>query len=351
MLRGAKRLVLCGWLAGLAAVAFAAPGDSNQQLAARIEAVHRDYQTAYRAVVGRINQQLGLDYDALDRAYQTQYRAYRLKLGLVEQMEDAAARRRAKEQLETFFKNPECVRYAEARAVLENELERDHLLRARSLSAYEEILDGLIAGDPLLRNFFQSPGYADARGLLLKRMVWELEGGASAMTVPLNTYAVFADRARTPYLIKVTPVAFDSLAFLRSILVHELNHVLLEKEPLLAGLPRSASVLDNTPGRPTQEPYSWFFNLRHGGTSTYQRALLHEYYGFTAQLLYDDQAPRDVYYRLTPEVRRHIESLAQWAYSELSPASRQFVRRHPRPPIDAYVQRLSRRLASGGGAP
>ena len=334
-------------LAGLAGLSFAtgaaaaAPADINQQLADRLAAVRQEYQAAYRLVVERVNRQFGIDYAALDHDYQALYNAYRQKLVLVEKIDDPERRGAMKARLEEFFKNPACVRYAEARLVIENELERDHLLQARCLQAYEEILDQLIASDPLLRHFFQSAGYRNAYGLLLKRMVWELGGGESASTAPLNVYAVFANQAQTPYLIKVSPVACESLSFLRSILIHELNHVLLNKEAFLAGLDLSASPQARTPTQPVTSQYSLFFNQKHGGTATYQYALIHEYYSFKAQLLYDDQAPADAQYRLSLEARRHIESLCDWAYSELSPASKAFVQAHPAPPMEAYVQLIA----------
>ena len=335
------RLLLLGWLLGASTLVAAAPPDLNDQLIARISAVRQEYQAAYRAIVGRINQQFGIDYEALDRAHQAQYNAFRQKLALVEQMEEGEHKRSAKQELDAFFTNPACQRYAEARLVLENALERDHLLRARSLEAYEEILDQLIDSDPLLRYFFRSPAYAEHNGLLLQRMVWELAAGTSSSTTPLTAYAVFADRQRTPYLIKVTPIAFDSLPFLRSILIHELNHVLLDKEAFLAGAERAAPAPSDAPARASATPYGRFFTLRFGGTSEYQHSLLHEYYSFKAQLLYDDASPHDAAHRLPEKSRRYIESLAAWSYQALSPENRAFVDAHPTPPMERYVQLLA----------
>ena len=341
MQRGVKYLLLAGWLMNAPAAMAAAPADINEQLAARISAVQQEYHTAYRAIVERVNRQFGADYEALHRAHQAHYEAYRQKSALVDQMEEGPRQRAARRELEAFFKDPDRLRYVEMRLVLENELERDHLLRARLLAAYEEMLDRLIEGDPLLRYFFQSPAYADAHGLLMKRMVWELAAGTSSSTTPLSAYAVFADRQRTPYLITLTPVAFDSLPFLRSILIHELNHVLMDKEAFLAGAEHAAATPSSAPSGDAASPYSRFFNLRFGGSSNYQHSLLHEYYSFKAQLLYDDEAPRNAAYRLPEVSRRYIESLAEWSYNELSPENKAFVQGHPTPPIEPYVQLLA----------
>jgi len=224
--------------------------------------------------------------------------------------------------------------------VLENELERNHLLRAKSLQAYEEILDEIISTDPIFAYFFNSSEYRATGGLLLTRVVWELSGSKSSSAHPLATYTVFADRARTPFLIKVSPAAFSSLSFLRSIVLHELNHVLLYRDPLFAGLDRPSSLEENQPTRLSSSKYSLFFNLQYGGTTDYQYHLVHEYYAFKTQLLYDDLAPHNPYYRLMPSDRTHIEHLYEWALGQLSGQYKAFVEAHPDPPLLPYLTRF-----------
>ena len=231
--------------------------------------------------------------------------------------------------------------------MLENELARSHLLKARCMEAYEKIVDSLIQADPLFNYFFLSPEYRQQHGLLLKRVVWELEGGSSS-TKPLDAYTLFTDRTQTPFLIKVGPAAFASLAFLRSILIHELNHLLIYKEPvfdpLFADLKQGGAASGASSPKPTTAggSYSFFFNLRHGGTSGHQYFLIHEYYSFRAQLLYDETAPESPTHRLSPGDRAQTEKLAQWAFGQLSPRNKRFIQEHPDPPIQAYLLKFQR---------
>ncbi|MBI3082903.1 MAG: hypothetical protein HYY90_00835 [Candidatus Omnitrophica bacterium] len=341
MRRGATTLLWPSLL--LALSAEAAVDDVNARLAKRIEAVHSRYQAARQAIVRQMNQMFGIDYEALRRLYEEPDRMHRQQLAIVEKITDGTIRRREQEKLPFIFTTPEYLRYAEARLVLENELERNHLLRARNLQAYEQILDELVDSDSLLSYFFRSLDYRSRHGLLLKRVTWELAVGESASTKPLNTAAVFADQARIPFLIKVSPMAFNSVAFLRSILVHELNHVLLFKEPLAAELEArlsSAGMRQSTTPRPGPGVYGLFFSLRHGSTLGYQHHLLHECYSFKAQLLYDEAAPSDPYHRLTPDDRGHIERLYEWALNELNDYNRAFVNEHPDPPLSRYLRQF-----------
>ena len=300
----------------------ASASDLNFELDRRLKAVHAHYQAARQGIVLRINQTLGIDYEALHRVYQE--RAYF-----------------SRGKLQTPLEEPAYRQYVEARLILENELERDHLLKARCLDAYERILEGLIQSDPLLKQFFDSLEYRQRHGLLLKRVVWEIWEGEAASTKALDAYTVFADRRQMPFLIKVGPSAFTRLSYLRSILIHELNHVLIYKEPLFeplfADLERPAQGEENIPKQPAPGIYGLFFNLRHARAPGYQYHLLHEYYSFRTQLLYDELAPNDPYHRLSREDREQIERLADWAYRELSPRSREFVERNPDPPMQEYI--------------
>lgn len=317
---------------------------SAEQLAKRISLVQLEYDTARRALTGTINQSFSIDYDSLHLRYQDHERDYRQRLAIVEKIEDRDMKQAEMEKLKAEFTSPEYFRYAEARLYLDNELERDHVLRARSLQAYEEILDDLITQDPLLDHFFRSPEFRKDRGLILKRVVWEFQPGVSATTVPINAYSVFADRARTPFLIKLFPVAFTSVVSLRSILIHELNHVLLYTETPAMGMEQLSSLDEKVPLKPIPNLYSMFFSLRHGKTPYYQYHLLHEYYSFKAQIVYDDMAPPDPYFRLSAKARKNIEDLCEWAYSELSGWNKEFVKKHPDPPMTSIIQRFTQSI-------
>ena len=337
MKRDVRLALLCSVWLGLGASAQA--HDVDQRLAQRIQAVQREYETARQAAAHHVDQRLGIDYEALDRRYREHDRIYREQLAIVEKIQDEPAKQQKIKALQAAFVSPEYLQYAEARLVLENELERDHLLRARCLQAYEAILDEVISADPLLGYFFRSSEYRSRYGLLLKRVVWQVSTGESASTKSLTTYAVFADRTRTPFLITISPLAFSSLSFLRSILIHELNHVVLEKDPRFAQAERLSSLDERLPSQAmTSDRYRLVFNLRHGQTTGYQYHVLHEYYSFRAQLLYDDAMPPTPNRRLSPLDRKRIEQLCQWAEHELGEQNRVFVQAHPAPPIASYFQ-------------
>ncbi len=313
--------------------------DVHKELTDRMERVRVLYDSARRGLVHQVNQRLGIDYEALSLRYQEADFRYRQKLNIVEKIPNLEARHREEEKLRAELVAPDYRRFAEARLVLENELERNYALKADLLQGYEGILDLLIDVDPTLSYFFRSEEYQQRFGLLLKRMVWDLSGGEAASTKALNTSPVFADRRRMPFLIQVSPTAFTSLSYLRSILIHELNHVLLEKEPLFLEVRRRSGPGENMPKKPITDLYSFFFNLRFARTPDYQYHLIQEYYSFEAQLACDDSASLDPRYRLPPSDRRRIKELADWALSELSTRNQAFVKKHPNPPILAYLQR------------
>ena len=334
-----RRATLALWCSGWLAVSAIAEGaDINQQLADRIRHVQADYEAGRQAAIRRLNQSLGIDYVALAHRFEEQDRLFREQEALRQQTNAAHPSQTASLAPVGPAASPEYLRYTEARLMLDNDLERNHLLRARCLQAYEAILDDLLNTDPLLRDVLRSPESTSRYGLVFTRAVWELFAGESASTIPLNTYTVFADRSRMPFVINVSPAAFTSLAFLRSILLHEINHVLLYKEPLFADLERSSSFHESHPTQPIPGWYSLWFNLQYARTPGFQYHLLHEYYSFKAQRLYDEVAPQTPYHRLLPNDRAYIDQLFVWAARELSEESQALVARHPDPPLAAYIR-------------
>lgn len=331
--------LLLAWILFFSGPAIIYANDVHEELTDRMGRVRLLYDSARRGLVHQLNQRLGIDYEALSLQYQEEDFRYRQKLSIVEKIPNLEARRREEEKLRAELVAPDYRRFAEARLVLENDLQRNYALKAEVLQGYEEILDLLIDVDPTLSYFFRSDAYQQRYGLLLKRMVWELSGGEAASTKPLNTSPVFADRRRMPFLIQVSPNAFTSLAYLRSILIHELNHVVLDKEPLFLELRRPSGPGENVPKRPMTDLYSLFFNLRFARTPDYQYHLIQEYYSFEAQLACDDLTGLDPRYRLPPSDRRRIRELRDWALSELSGRNQAFIKRHPHPPIVAYLRR------------
>jgi hypothetical protein len=331
-------------------VGIALPTAADQaslRLADRMHALQTLYQAAYREAVRRVDQELQVDYETLRQQYQSAYRLNQQKLTIAEQAGESF---QVRDVLTDPDEPPELRLFGEASLVLENELERSHLLKGQYLQACEDLLDDVIEEDALLRYFFRSREYKGRYGLLLKRMVWRLDNGESASARPLKPYTVFADRRQTPFLVLVSPAAFDSLAFLRSILLHELNHVLLYKEPY-RGVERPAEAEEGVPKTPISLPYGWLFTKRFARTNAYQFHLMHEYYAFKAQLIYDGSVRGDPHRELPMKDRVHIEHLYAWTLAELSPQSREVIQQTPEPPIIALLRQLDAREAQPAQSP
>lgn len=350
-MRHGGSLLLCvsGWL--WCSLAAAGPRQMDEELVVRNAVAFAEFQVVYLKVVQRVNERFGIDYLALDRLYDPLYREYHDKRAIVAAIQDEQTRMRELSALEERFQTPEARRYMEARLFLDNELDREHLLKARRLQACEEILEALIASDPLLRHCFHSPEFQGRYGLLLKRAVWGLPEGLSATAKPLGPYTMFADRTRMPMLISVSPKAFGSLPYLRSTLIHELNHVLLDKEPPYAGLQRMPQSAPKTTAPPPSRRYARYFMTRHGRSASYQYYVIQEYYSFVAQLLYDDRVRADPHRRLAPEERRYTEQLRDWAFEQLSPEQQAFIQRHPEPPLAPYLKAYVPQDAHGTAEP
>ncbi len=345
MKRNASLLAWCSILIGCG-TAIAESQDLHAQLAARNAAAFEEFLAAYAQVVEQVNRRFGINYLALDNRYGVPYREYWDKRLLLEHFQkdekDSPLSQSQKPQAEELLKSPEAMRYLEARLYLENELDKNHLLKGKRLQACEEVFETLSRTDPLLKYFFHSQKYQRSYGLLLKRVVWSFpEGvGLSASTTALDTYTVFANRTQMPMLMTLTPVAFESLAFLNSIIIHELNHVLLYKEPLATNLHGSLRMEGPPLSSVLGDPYRWSFIRKHGGTSDYPDHLLQEYYALQAQLLYDNGMPSDSPYRLLPKDRLHIERLYEWVVQQLTGEYQALIAQHPDPPILRYLKAL-----------
>ena len=339
------KLNVAALLLGSAWLGLAVPSSAEeplyQQLAWRMQRAQETYQQARQAIIRQLDEELGIRYEALQQLYEEHERVSREQRRLLTRASQTKPTPPPADPSQAFLTHPEYLHYTEARLLLDNRLARDHLLRAGCLDAYESILDALVDADPLLRAFFRSPDYVHRHGLLLKQVVWELSGAEAASTKPLDVYTTFANRAQMPFLIRLSPAAFTSLPFLRSLVIHELNHVLLYKEPTFAELERPSSPQESIPTQPSPALYSLFFNLRYGRTPAYQYHVVQEYYSFKAQLLYDDLAPPTVYHRLSPQDRRQITSLLTWTFNQLSLHHQAFVQQHPDPPIAAYIRQSS----------
>jgi hypothetical protein len=171
MKRGRRVALLCS--ACLVAPRPAAAADINQQLTERIEAVQAEHRAARQTMIRQINQRFGIDYEALHRHFQDDDRVLRGQRAIVARVHPDIAIRRERAKAEAILTSPDYRQYANARLVLDNELERNHLLRARGLQAYEGILDDVIKTDPLLTYFFRSSDAQERFGLLLSRVKGE----------------------------------------------------------------------------------------------------------------------------------------------------------------------------------
>ncbi len=298
------------WLALLLA---ACPSVADEDL---IQTAHRAYDQKVRSLEKEVNALFQIDFTEASKTYGPEMRALETKISVAAKLDDPAIRRQRIQQIQNEYRNSELDRYLQAFYYLQNELEKDHRFVGEYLSLLEEALDKLIREDPFFSTIFLSQKFKDKNGLILKRVAWQPSRlyNVSAETSPLKIHSLFADTSRTPILIKLTPAAFSSPAFLRSILIHEINHALLYKDPLLS----KAEILAG--------PVS----------PSYQYYLLHEYYGLKAQILWDDE-PRNTNWKLDEANRENIGKMLEWTYAQLSEKNKKFVTQNPNPPIMRFT--------------
>lgn len=216
----------------------------------------------------------------------------------------------------------------------QNNLEKDHGFIGAMLEKFETILDRLISEDPFFRALIKSPEYQNQWGLILTRVVWQSELGRdiSGETVQLKNYSPFADPSKAPMLIKLTPLAFTSLPFLRSILLHELNHVCFFKDPRFSDPRRfQGAALQSSKG-----VMRHYFSRLDPRDPSYQFYLIHEYYSFKSQLLFDEQM--EPIFRLDPLSKARFEKMMEWTYAQMNAPNQKFVKLNPLPPISVQLR-------------
>ena len=285
-----------------------------------------------------VNQRFGIHYQKLNQRFSSQLDELNAKQAMLERIENPKERQAKQHALGAEIDDEAFYRYLEAYSYFENELESDHQWVAQLLTELTNILDRLIQEDPLLHAAFEGSEFRAQFGSVLKRVVWNDTqlGKVSAETTPLNVQAIFADKQKLPMLIKFTPRAFDSIAFLRSIALHELEHVLFYKDPRFA----DTRIFEGSALKPARGPFAHYFARMNPTAPHYQYHLVQEYYAFELQLRFDQRMAGKPGYALSPTQRQRIQNMRDWAYSQLNDSNQAFVQQHPDPPLLEWILRF-----------
>ena len=326
------------------AINFPANILTDEQLQAKIELARQVYEAKYQTLEEEVSRLFNINFAEYKKNYEEQMNQLNFKTSIIEKLQDQAEKERQLHQLEKEYRDSELFRYLEADRYLQNEMQKDHLFVGRYLSLLEEVVSAVIAKDPILSYAFHSRESENRLGLILTKVVWESGTfhDVSAVTKPLNLHSVFADKTKIPMLIDITPLAFPSLAFLRSIIIHELNHVYMYKDPVFSDVRRFAGAAV----APANGPFSHYFKSMNPFNPSYQYYLIHEYYSFKTQLIFDDLAGNTPFFRLDDANRENIKQMLKWSYDQLNEENKQFIERHPDPPILKLIERF---YSSRGG--
>lgn len=298
------------------------------------------YQTKFVELEDEVNRHFDINFGELRSEFETAMVQVRNKMALIEHIKEPHAREPKLRALQDEYADERLYQFIDAYYYFANELEKDHAFVGDFLSMLEEILEMVIERDPLFKYAFNSREFQSRYGLILKRVVWKpgILKNASAETIPINVHSVFADKARIPVLMKLTPAAFSSSAFLRSILIHELSHVYFYKLPKYSDVKKFEGVAKE----PESDSFVHYFKQLNPREPTFQYHLIQEYYGFKAQLLYHNRAPLSRYHQLDEDNLKSTKSMLHWTYSELSKKNKAFVKANPEPPVSVLIYRFLR---------
>ena len=313
---------------------------TDEEIDSQIKAAQELYQTKLRSLEGQVNEIFQINFLKLSKELQIQMNERRLMSSFLNEIPDPHKREELLVSLKKEYAGERLDRFIEATAYLENEIEKDHLFVEKLLSSLEAVLDGVIQKDPIFRYAFLSPEFRNRYGLILRRVVWQAAQlrNVSAETGPLNVHSVFADKRKVPFLIKVTPFAFSSPSFLRSILIHELNHVYFYKEPPFSDARQFSSAAQQAPAGILTR----YFKELNPFHPSYQYYLVHEYYSFKSQLLFDEKVRQSPSFRLSEADKKHVEKMLDWTYSQLNQKNKDFVQKNPNPPILPLIEKFYR---------
>ena len=88
-----------------------------------------------------------------------------------------------------------------------------------------------------------------------------------------------------------------------------------------------------------QGSFSHYFMQLNPTNPSYQFYLIHEYYSFKAQILFDDKmAPAGL--KLDPANKEYFQKNMEWTHSQLSAKNKEFVQQHPDPSILVWLNRF-----------
>ena len=310
----------------------------DQVLEEKIRQAQEFYRSKYKAIVDKVNQTFGIDFTELMKTYQEKTKELDSKRAMITQIPDPVERNQQMESLKKLYQDERFAKYLEAYYFYENEMQKEHAFMGEFLTRLERILDEVIEPDPLFNYVFNSPEFKKEHGLVLKRVVWPTDTlkDVSAETLPLEVHSIFADASKTPILLKVTLAAFHSLAFLRSILIHETCHIYFYKQSALEGIEK----FSGGAVAPALGAFTHYFKNMNPFSPSYQYYLIHEYYGFRTQVLFDERFKDRPFFKLDPENRKYVEKMLEWTRSQLNENNKKFVEKNPDPPIVKLMQKF-----------
>ncbi len=316
----------------------AKPQSGSDAIQREIDQAQAFYRQKREQVEAQVNAQLGVDYAELYGVFQAKMRELKMKESMISRSPDAAERKTLRAVLRGEYQDPKLYKFLEAHSAFENEIENDHQFLGEYLSRLNSILENLIEQDPLLQYAFESSEFRQQYGTVLRRVVWRATQlkGVSAETVPLNVHSMFANKAKIPILIRLTPAAFSSLSYLRSTLLHELEHAIFYKDRRFSDAKQFAGGAT----QPADGPFAHYFTSLDPVDPTYQYHLIQEYYSFKAQVLFQEKVGERRHYALKASDRARITSMLEWTQSQLNAKNASFIAAHPTPPVVPLIERF-----------
>jgi hypothetical protein len=304
---------------------------TDEELVSKIQEAKHLYGQKYREVEKKAGVMFKIDFGNQRTNLEGQMHQLDLKLSMIKNIQDPEEQALRLRQLEEEYADSDLLPAMQAYHYVQNEMEKDHRFVGQYLAMLEEIVDVVIQKDPMFRYMFHSDEFERDQGLILTRVVWKagVDVNVSAVTKPLNLHSVFADKVKIPMLITITPIAFHSLAFLRSILLHEVNHAYMFRDIVFSDVNRfSGGAIE-----PAKGNFTHYFKMMNPVSPSYQYHLIHEYYSLKAQLLFDDFMVGDAIYKLDKGSKENIKQIMQWSYSQLNEKNKAFTDTNDTPPV------------------
>jgi len=304
----------------------------------KINGAHFFLNSRYHEIARSVGKKYAIDYIAYDRKHKIPMMEFNHKASMIDFMKDNPKKYSEMKKLRLEYMQSEGLLYSQASKDLLKTIEQDENLLDGYLSMLREALDLLIEVDPMFQYVFSTHQGKKKWGTLLKRVVRssEFNRRIPAQTAPLKVQTVFGKPSKVPIMIKFSPEAFESLAFLRATLIHELNRAYFQQGPYLKSAGAS--------GANKNDPHFTF--MRHylkvvtPHKQPYQHQLIQEYYGLSSQLFWHAlvKTRPGKGFQLSPEHIKRIKKTIKWTHSKMSVSSLRFVKHHPEPPIFRLIQ-------------